>query len=68
MCLGGAGGDSMVFKGAISNSTIDFGADNDSFTFSVALQQQQSLGGSGADTFVFTPGANLVNFRLWWSG
>ena len=50
----------MVFKGAISNSTIDFGADNDTVTFSVALQPvQPSLGGAGADTLVFTTGADL---------
>ena len=50
----------MVFKGAISNSTIDFGADSDSLTLSVAATSTTILGGGGADTLVFTSGANLV--------
>ena len=50
----------MVFKGAVSNSTIDFGADNDTLTFSVAATSATILGGSGADTLIFSSGANLV--------
>ena len=50
----------MVLKGVVSGSTIDFGADNDSFTLSVAATSTTILGGSGANTLVFTTGADLV--------
>ena len=50
----------MVLKGVVSGSTIDFGADNDTFTLSVAATSTTILGGSGADTLVFTTGADLV--------
>ena len=50
----------MVFKGAIFDSTIDFGADSDTFTLSVAASTSTILGGSGADTLVFTTGADLI--------
>jgi hypothetical protein len=43
----------MVFKGALSGNTIDFGAGADSATFSVALTNNTIEGGAGADTFVF---------------
>ena len=51
----------MVFKGVISNSTIDFGADSDTLTFSVAATSSTIIGGAGADTLIFSSGANLVN-------
>ena len=50
----------MVFDGALSNSTIDFGADADSLRLSAAATSATILGGAGNDTFVFTSGANLV--------
>ena len=40
-----------ILKGAVSNSTIDFGADNDTFTLSVASSTSSILGGSGVDTW-----------------
>ena len=43
----------MRFSGALSGNTIDFGADNDSVTFSVGLTNNTIQGGGGADTFVF---------------
>ena len=58
----------MVFKGALSNSTIDFGADSDTLHLSVAASTSTILGGSGADTLVFTSGAESdyqLCFRWW---
>ena len=55
-----SGGDSMVLKGAISSSTIDFGADNDTFTLLRCCNQLTILGGAGADTLRVHSGANLV--------
>jgi hypothetical protein len=49
----------MVFKGVLSNSTIDFGADNDSLTFSVGATSTTILGGAGDDTLVFTTASTL---------
>ena len=48
-----SGADSMTFKGAITNSTIDFGADNDTLTYSLAATSATMMGGAGADTLVF---------------
>ena len=49
----------MVFKAALSNSTIDFGADQDTFTLTKAATSTTILGGAGADNLAST-GANLV--------